>query len=235
MIPPRYGVRFLMMFVFLVPCFAQLQVQITQKLPPFEERDGYLLVEAERFYRQENGERRRWYQLPTSLPLPGVPEHETAPAKSASGGVYLHLLPDTRSTSDDFLMSGENFSNQPGRMAVLLYSVRIQNPGRYYVWARAYSTGTEDNRIHVGLNGEWPESGQRMQWCEGKHSWRWESAQRTEANHCGEPGKIYLDIPEAGEHTIMFSMREDGFRLDQWLITTDAEFQRPPDGPVDEP
>ena len=31
----------------------------------------------------------------------------------------------------------------------------------------------------MGLDGKWPESGQRLQWCEGKRSWQWESKQRT--------------------------------------------------------
>jgi len=60
-------------------------------------------------------------------------------------------------------------------MAVLTYNVHFSTPGRYYVWARAYSTGSEDNGLHVGLNGDWPASGQRMQWCQGKNNWRWES------------------------------------------------------------
>lgn len=210
---------------------AQMRAQVAQNQEPFAEHDGFLLVEAERFHGQELTEKRSWYQLPTGLALPGMNEPESAPAASASGGAYLHLLPDTRRTHDDKLIPGENFSNQPGRMAVLSYRVRIQNPGRYYVWVRAYSTGSEDNGLHVGLNGEWPASGQRMQWCEGKHRWRWESKQRTEASHCGEEGKIYLDIPAAGEHTVMFSMREDGFRFDQWLLTKNPAFARPADGP----
>ena len=31
----------------------------------------------------------------------------------------------------------------------------------------------------MGLDGKWPKSGQRLQWCEGKRSWQWESKQRT--------------------------------------------------------
>ncbi|MCW5963719.1 MAG: hypothetical protein KIT83_06760 [Bryobacterales bacterium] len=221
--------------VLSVGLVAQVRVQITPKLLPFEEQDGLLMVEAEHFHAQELAETRRWHPLPAKQSLSGTEPTETAPAASASGGAYLHLLPDTRRTHGDKLIPGENFSNQPGRMAVLSYRVRIQNPGRYYVWVRAYSTGSEDNGLHAGLNGEWPESGQRMQWCEGKHRWRWESKQRTDANHCGEEGRICLDIPAAGEHTVMFSMREDGFRFDQWLLTKDPAYVRPADGPETRP
>lgn len=184
------------------------------------ERDGVLTVEAEDFQRQTHDTIRRWYRVGETAP--GIqPDSDPPHADSASGGVYIEALPDTRSTHDDKLIRGENFSPQPGKMAVLEYDVEFSTPGRYYVWVRAYSTGPEDNGIHVGIDGQWPESGQRMQWCKGKNAWTWESAQRTEAVHCGERGKIWIDVPSAGPHTILFSMREDGFEMDQWMLTQD--------------
>jgi len=169
-------------------------------------------VEAESFVSQERTTVRKW---------------EKKSGLGASGGVYLQALPDTRLTHDDKLISGENFSDKPGLMAVVSYRVKFPKAGRYYIWVRAYSSGPEDNSIHVGLNGEWPASGQRMQWCEGKSKWTWASKQRTAANHCGEPGKIWLDVPSEGEHTIQFSMREDGFRFDRFILTTDPESKPP--------
>jgi len=156
-----------------------------------------ITVNAVDFARQEKTEKREWKVVERSL----------------------QALPDTRRTHDDKLIRGENFCDVAGEMAVLSYKVRFPAPGRFYVWVRAYSTGTEDNGIHVGLNGAWPESGRRMQLCEGKNAWTWASKQRTEANHCGEPGKIWLDVPSAGEHTVQFSMREDGFRFDQFRLS----------------
>lgn len=193
----------------------------------FEERDGLVAIEAEHFHKQTLTEKRAWH-LTSPRHTPAVtPDGDPPHLEGASGGAYLEILPDTRRTHDDPLIHGENFSNQPGRIGVLHYKVHFQNPGRYYVWVRAYSTGTEDNGIHVGLNGNWPASGQRLQWCDGKHSWRWESQQRTEREHCGEPYLIYLDIPTAGEHEVQFSMREDGFEFDKFLLTTNREFARP--------
>ena len=142
---------------------------------------------------------------------------------TASGGKYLECLPDTRTTHDDKLTAGENFSNTAGEMAILHYKVYINNPGKYYVWVRAYSTGTEDNGIHVGFDGQWPASGQRLQWCEGKNEWTWDSKQRTKEVHCGEPELIYLEIEKAGLHDIQFSMREDGFEFDKFVMTKSYE------------
>jgi len=195
----------------------------------FEERDGLIAVEAEHFFEQTHTGKRRWY-VTTGDRTPSVrPDGDDNHASTAGAGAYVEVLPDTRRTHGDKLIGGENFCNEPGRMAILSYQVHFNTPGRYYVWVRAYSTGSEDNGLHVGLDGQWPASGQRLQWCEGKQSWWWESKQRTDAEHCGEPYKIYLDIEKPGLHTISFSMREDGFEFDKWLMTTDRNLKRPDD------
>ncbi|MHC4743391.1 MAG: DUF5060 domain-containing protein [Planctomycetota bacterium] len=193
----------------------------------FEETDGIVAVEAEHFAVQTLTSLRRWYLTTTATTQQITPDGDPSHADSASGGAYLEVLPDTRRTHGDKLISGQNFMNEPGKMAVLTYNVYLNTPGRYYVWVRAYSTGSEDNGLHVGLDGAWPASGQRLQWCEGKKSWRWESKQRTNKVHCGEPYKIYLDVEKPGLHTISFSMREDGFEFDKWLMTKDKNFARP--------
>ena len=194
----------------------------------FEERNGLAAVEAEHVSRQTLMEKRAWHRTANDA-LPEItPDGDPAHLEGASGGAYLEILPDTRRTHADKLIHGENFSAKPGVAGILHYKVRFSQPGRYYVWVRAFSTGTEDNGLHVGLNGQWPESGQRMQWCEGKNSWRWESKQRTETEHCGVPHAIYLDIPNAGTHEIMFSMREDGFEFDKFILTKNRDFEAPP-------
>lgn len=182
------------------------------KLPT--ESNGRLEVEAEYFTDQTKDNIRKWFI---------VKDHHAA---SASGNAYVECLPDTRVTHDDKLIKSENFSNVGGELAILSYLVYINKSGRYYVWVRAYSTGSEDNGIHVGLDGQWPPSGQRMQWCAGKNVWTWESKQRTEKVHCGEPYLIYLDIDKSGKHTIQFSMREDGFEFDKFLLTKDRNLPK---------
>ena len=193
----------------------------------FAEQHGLVAVEAEHFVAQTLTETRAFYltneKLTPDVGLDGDPNH----AEGASGGAYLEILPDTRRHHGEELIPGTNFSNSPGKLAILKYKVHFATPGRYYVWVRAFSTGSEDNGLHVGIDGTWPASGMRLQWCEGKHSWWWESKQRTAANHCGEAGKIYLDVDKPGMHEIQFSMREDGFEFDKWLMTTDRHFARP--------
>jgi len=177
-------------------------------------------------------------KLPSVTPNPD-PEH----IAGASGNAYIEILPDTRVTPKDKLIKFENpgstgeiaklvnFTDIPGKLAVLHYKVNIKQPGRYYVWARAYSTGPEDNGVHVGFDGNWPEHGQRMQWCEGKDKWAWASKQRTEKEHCGVPKEIYLDIDKAGVHDIQFSLREDGFEMDKFILAKDINYIPEGEGP----
>lgn len=193
----------------------------------FAESDGFVAVEAEHFIRQEKSAVRAWYRTTAEAQPQIKPDGDPSHVGGASGGAYLESLPDTRRSHDDRLIKGQNFSNEPGRLAVLSYKVHFQNTGKYYVWVRAFSSGSEDNGLHVGIDGEWPESGQRLQWCPGKHTWFWENRQRMQKEHCGIPLGIYLDVKEAGEHIISFSMREDGFEFDKWLMTTDQHFARP--------
>ena len=189
----------------------------------FKENNGFLKVEAEAFYKQTNDSIRKWYIIDKSFET-ALKDADTSHAKIASNKKYIEILPDTRQTHDDQLIREENFTSSPGSMAVVCYKIHIKNPGRYYIWVKAYSTGSEDNGLHVGLDGKWPNSGKRMQWCKGKKSWFWESKQRTKEEHCGKPNAIYLDIKTAGRHEIQFSMREDGFEMDEWLITSDQNY-----------
>ena len=198
----------------------------------FEEINGLVAVEAEHFFEQDKSSARAWYITHPKFTPDVRPDADPNHAADASGGAYVEALPDTRKNHGEKLIVGENFSNEAGRMAILSYKVYFNTPGKYYVWARTHSTGTEDNGIHVGLNGEWPASGQRMQWT-AKNQWFWDSKQRTEKVHTGVPHLLFLEIPKPGLHTIQFSMREDGFEFDKWLMTNDRDFKRPADaGPA---
>lgn len=227
---PRIATAAVLASAALSICNAASPKTIASKDLVFAEKDGLLVIEAEHFFAQDKTEKRAWHLTTATRQFEADNDADGAHVEGASGGAYLEILPDTRHNHGHKLIRGVNFSPDPGKIGVLSYKAHFTNPGRYHVWVRAHSTGSEDNGIHVGLNGEWPESGQRMQWCEGKRTWRWESKQRTEKVHCGEPYRIYLDIPKAGQHIINFSMREDGFEFDKFFLTRNRDFARP-DGP----
>ena len=82
-----------------------------------------------------------------------------------------------------------------------------------------------------GSNGQWPDSGQRWQTVQ-KQQWAWDCKQRTADVHTGVPMQLFLDIEKAGEHEIMFSLREDGFEMDKFVLASNKEFKPEGKGPA---
>ncbi len=172
-------------------------------------------IEAEDFTTRNE----RWV-LTSPDNTPNFQDDPDAPHNnSASGKANLELLPDTRVTHSDPISGGleGSFWGNPGPGPSIDYVVNIPQAGRYLVYVKAYSTGSEDNGLHVGINGSTPDSGKRIQTC-AKNKWIWTSAQRTNEEHCGVPKQIWLDVPVAGSNKITFYAREDGFELDQFLL-----------------
>jgi hypothetical protein len=196
----------------------------------YVEKDGFVAVEAEHFAAQAKDEIRQWYITDANTPPADVADIDGNHAKGSSGGSYIEILPDNRTNHDEALIhytdseTDANFAPVPGSMGVLSYPIYFNTAGLYVFWARAYSTGAEDNGLHVGINGTWPEASARVQLCPGKYQWTWSSAQRRSHNHCGEPLTVLVSIPSPGLHTIMLSMREDGYELDKFIMTTDFNF-----------
>ena len=189
----------------------------------FAERDGLVVVEAEHFFEQTHTDHRAWY-LTTQEQTPTIePDGDASHIAGASGGAYIEILPDTRRTHDDELIRGENFSNEAGRMAILSYKIEFQTPGEYHLWARAFTTTSEDNGLHFGIDGSWPETAQRWQTVT-RDRWHWESRQRTEEVHVGVPGILTLRIDTPGLHILHVSMREDGLALDKLLLVNRRDF-----------
>jgi hypothetical protein len=207
-------------FFFVLCCYPLF---IIAKPTP-DDNQALVVIEAEHFATQHLDNKRRWVVFTPKSTLHNYQDPDRNHSNKASNNSYIEVLPDTRVNHYDDLVHGENFSNTAGQVAVLSYPTYFAEAGEYVVWVRAFSTGSEDNGVHIGLNGAWPESGQRVQLCEGKHKWTWSSAQRIESNHCGKPKTITLTIPSKGVHNIIVSMREDGFELDQLLLTKNKHF-----------
>ena len=206
---------------------ASLQLLNAQpnSIPSFEEKNGMVVIEAEHFAAQVKADIRRWYRFDKSSAVKhGLQDTDLPHPEGASGAAYIEVLPDTRTNHSEELQHGVNFSASPGMLGILSYPVYFNQAGRYYIWARAYSTGSEDNGLHFGINGLWPASAQRLQLCTGKNQWTWSSAQRSAANHCGSPLSLWIDIAQPGQHLLSVSMREDGFELDKIILTNNPDF-----------
>ncbi|WP_249558373.1 DUF5060 domain-containing protein [Cellulophaga sp. 20_2_10] len=191
---------------------------------PFEEKEGMLEIEAENYhYKNNNSTKRNWVVRYLNDKV-NKNLSTTNYSKSANKNSYIEALPDTRVTHDDALILGENFFPVSGTGGIVSYKIKINDPGKYYIWVNALSTGTEDNGVHVGFNENWQESGARMQWCDGKNEWTWSSAQRMTDNHCGKEKTVYLEFDKVGEYVLSFSMREDGFKMDRVILTKNKNF-----------
>lgn len=203
-----------------------------------QQTNGIIVVEAEDYDHVDRQHHRIWHLTSKDITPNVQPDPDPNHSEGAQGRGYLEILPDTRVTHADPLVNGVSFTNTPGHSSVLYYPIEFTEIGRYYVWVRMNCTGSEDNGIHVGLDGVWPESGARMQFT-GKHGqWQWDSRQRTAKVHTGVLGKIWLDVDNPGLHTIMFSMREDGFEFDRFLLTKEQnalKSKNPDPGPAVSP
>jgi hypothetical protein len=187
----------------------------------FAEIDGQLIVEAEAFFNQTNTEKRAWH-ITSASHAPNVGRDIDAPHFSDAGsGAYIEVLPDT---GNDPVgpVAGESISDKGGAMAVASYRVHFTHPGRYYIWVRASGTDGDDNTLHFGMNGEWPETSVKMHHG-GGGKWGWA------CRHRQHKGKLWLEVPNAGPQVIQLSMREDGCEVDRFILTTNENFVAPTD------
>lgn len=199
---------------------------------PIQSKNGLVVIEAEQYTTQIYSDHRRWIVFnDSSAVLHGFADNDPLHVKGASQNSYIELLPDTRTHHNEKLIEGKNFSAKPGKLAIITYPIHFRERGKYYIWARAYSTGSEDNGVHFGLNAQWPASGKRLQLCKGKDSWTWSSNQRVQGNHCGTPNTVWIDVPNEGIHNLSVSMREDGFELDKLILTQDPSYVPSGKGP----
>ena len=161
------------------------------------------------------------------LTEPNTPAQDNDPdpnhSDGAIGNAYLELLPDIRVTHDDPFGPPTAIWNQRGTGPRASYPLDFPEAGRYYVHIRAFSTGTEDNGIHVGLNDDFPLSGARMQFCTAGQGWAWSGRQRDSGGvgPCGAQKTIWVTVEEPGINTFMISAREDGFEADRIMLIKD--------------
>jgi hypothetical protein len=230
--PADYALRYTVIFSLIAGLLFFGPIPVSAAPAAFNESGGMVVFEAENYHAKiRNGVPRDFYTFPTSSSTP-KPDPDGPHTGGAGNGKYLEILPDNRVTHDDPLQKNVNFFDYGSNAPQVHYNVRINSGGRYYVWVRAYSTGTEDNGVHVGYDGSWPTSGKAMQWCSGKNAWTWSSARRVPDNHCGVRNTIYLDL-SAGNHTIKLGQREDGFEFDRIIMVKDRYYTPSGVGPAE--
>lgn len=193
----------------------------------FEEKDGVVVVEAEHFVRQTRDLIRRWYLSSAKHTPTARPDPDPVMVTDAGNGAYIEVLPDTFVHQHERGIDGINIGLAPGSMAVVHYPIHFTQPGRYYIWTRMRSNDDEDNTLNFGLNDDWPASARCLQFPKLQKKWWWGGVIRDARGPSFPHHRAYIDVPGAGVHTVMYSMREDGMEFDKFLLTMDGTMKAP--------
>jgi arylsulfatase A len=161
---------------------------------PFAQNSGLgqmIAMEAENYHEQQSRGGQSWQNV--SL-------------RHSSSDESLQALPNNGVLIDS---DYENLSPRVG------YRANFDTADRYYVWARARGANNSNDSLHIGLDGQAPLSGKRME--EIFDYWGWTSMLET-------GGRAFVDVTSVGVHTLDVWMREDGVIVDKFILTTDANF-----------
>ncbi|MDJ0662207.1 MAG: hypothetical protein QNJ42_22375 [Crocosphaera sp.] len=165
---------------------------------------GLVTIEAEEFHQRTSPD--------------GVHQWVLVNDSSASGGESLQALVD----------DGTNYNtgyeiNSPR----LDYHINFTETGTHYVWILGKAGGSNidlSDSIHAGLNGQPVNTADRISGFTGDYGW---------SNGTMDSVRATLEVTEAGVQTFNLWMREDGFIVDQIVLTTDETFD--PTQPQTEP
>lgn len=96
----------------------------------------------------------------------------------------------------------------------LQFTVNFSSTGTHYVWIRGHASANTDDSIHAGIDGG---SAVKMTLSQ-TNAWQWSNAIQ------GAAGAASFNVASTGNHTVNLWMREDGFRVDRVVLTTNAAF-----------
>jgi hypothetical protein len=136
---------------------------------------------------------------------------------AASGGAVVVAAPNNNTNLD----TGYTTTSPE-----LRYKVKFTTTGTYHVWLRGSGATADDDSAHVGLNGTGPASADRISSFSSSLSW-------SKNTMDGPVATIVVSTP--GVHTFNIWMREDGFRLDKIILTTNANATYSGPGPAESP
>jgi len=127
------------------------------------------------------------------------------------GTGYLNAVPDT-----DLQFTTSYTTTSPE----LQYTLYFTNTGVYTVWLRGYAPNAAGDSVYVGLDN------QPVITLTGflPRVWSWSQA-------ASPSGIATVEITEPGLYTLNVWRREDGFRLDRIVLTTDNSYIPTGNGP----
>jgi hypothetical protein len=159
-------------------------------------------------------------------PAPQTPSSTWVISSSLAGasrGAYVDAVPNTGAFGGD---TPNLFTNA----SQLQYCINVPTAGRYYLWARGSSANDGgNNSFHFGIDGVSPDEFSRRvgnavaNWGTdpiNTNAFGWVR----DANGTGVVSLARIDIATPGIHTFNVWMREDGMKLDTFVLTTNSAF-----------
>jgi len=225
----KYNFTISFFFLFII-CFSQTKIKNVNSISSKHKFvENYIIKEAEDFDSQTLNEKFKWFKFTAGVKQKIKGDEDKPHYLNSSNDSFMEVLPAAKEfqkikvgkhfSSTD----GKNFFRTPGKMAIIKYKINFKSAGRYYVWVKGFSNHKHDNSMHVGLDGEWPESGKALYWCESNRGkWNWSGFKQQKSDGChsfSRSKRIYLDVKSTGIHYIQFSMREFGLEFDKFILT----------------
>ncbi len=135
-----------------------------------------------------------------------------------AGSGYLEVLPDSGVTKN---------TGYVGASPELSYNVSFSTTGTYYVWTRGAGPNGNADTLHAGIDGSGPSSADRLSGFGTGWVWNRSTMDSVSAT---------LSVTTPGLHTIHLWMREDGFRVDKFLLRKSTSSTAPSGtGPAESP
>lgn len=117
---------------------------------------------------------------------------------------YMIATPDA-----GFQVNPTNLVNAPW----LQYQLHFTTHGTYYVWVRGYAPNGAGDSLYLG----WAAGSALTITGFAPRQWSW-------TNQTDQPSPAQLVVDQPGVYTLQVWMREDGLRLDELFLTTDATY-----------
>lgn len=114
-----------------------------------------------------------------------------------------------------------DFFNSVVSQAELLWDVNFTRTGTHFVWVRGYARDGASRSCFVGYDRKGSTAKQIT--LSKQRQWVW--------SRRAVSGMGTLDIPITGLHFVSVWMRDDGFRLDKLVLTSDPEYEPLDKGP----
>jgi hypothetical protein len=126
-----------------------------------------------------------------------------------SGTGYMFASPDNDG-GDDTPPDGPRLN----------FTIDFSHTGTHYLWLRGYGAATPDDEVWAGLSAG---TAARMLWWP-QDTWMWQNINTSDQ-------RVAINVPTTGNRTVSVWMRNDGFRFDKLLITSNPEYIPTGDGP----